>query len=251
MFGLIGRSISSIGLVKQAATMSSLASGHKIGVVLAGCGVYDGTEVHEAAAALAAITRHGGEPVMFSVDKVQAHVIDHTAGAEMDQERNVLKESARIARTAPNPLTQLKAGDVSALVIPGGFGAAKNLSDFGFKGADMEVDPEMSRVLTEFHGSGKPVALCCIAPIVAAKVLGKSGVTLTLGNSGSEADWPYQGSIEAAKSFGANMELKNVDEVCVDEKNKIVSTPAYMFNGQFHQIQDGVTRMIDHLVKLL
>jgi len=239
-----------LALFNIAATMSS-AAGHKIAVVLSGCGVYDGTEVHEVAAALAAITRNGAEPVMFAPDKKQAHVIDHTAGAEMDQERNVLKESARIARGAISSLGDLKAGDVSALVVPGGFGAAKNLSDFGFKGAEMTVDPEMERVLSEFHAAGKPLALCCIAPILAAKVLGKSGVKLTLGNCGSEADWPYQGSIEAAKSFGANMELKNVEEVCVDEKNKIVTTPAFMYNGQFHQIQEGVAKMVDSLVKLI
>jgi len=232
------------------AAMSSVA-GQKVAVVLAGCGVYDGTEVHEAAAVLAALTKHGAEPVMFAPDKGQAHVVDHTAGSEMSQERNVLKESARIARGAVSPLTDLKAADVSALVIPGGFGAAKNLSDFGFKGADMSVDGEVSRILSEFHSAGKPQALCCIAPILAAKVLGQSGVTITLGNCGPESDWPYQGSIEAAKSFGANVELKNVDEVCVDSKNKIVTSPAFMYNGKFHEIQNGVGKMVDELVKLL
>ncbi|XP_023349725.1 ES1 protein homolog, mitochondrial isoform X1 [Eurytemora carolleeae] len=237
------------GAILSAAMAS--AAGHKVAVVLSGCGVYDGTEVHEAAAVLAALSRHGATPLMFAPDKKQAHVIDHTAGSEMDQERNVLKESARIARGSVSPLSELKPGDVSAVVFPGGFGAAKNLSDFGFKGADMDVDPEVRRIISEFHTAGKPQALCCIAPILAAKVLGEFGVTLTLGNTGAESDWPYQGSIEAAKSFGANMQLKNVDEVVTDEKNKVVSTPAFMFNGQFHQIQDGVTKMIDSLVKLL
>jgi len=232
------------------AAMSS-AAGHKVGVILSGCGVYDGTEVHEAAAVLAALTRHGAEPVMFSPDKKQAHVVNHTAGSEIDQERNVLLESARIARGSVSPLTDLKTGELSAVVIPGGFGAAKNLSDFGFKGADMEVDPEVKRVLTEFHEAGKPQALCCIAPILAAKVLGQSGISVTLGNNGAESDWPYQGAIEAAKSFGANVKLMNVDEVCVDEKNKVVTSPAYMYNGKFHEIQDGVSKMVEHLVKML
>lgn len=236
--------------ILNSVAMSS-AAGHKVAVVLSGCGVYDGTEVHEAAAVLAALSRHGAEPVMFAPDKKQAHVVDHTAGSEMDQERNVLKESARIARGAVSPLTDLKVGDVSAVVFPGGFGAAKNLSDFGFKGAEMDVDSEVKRVISEFHDAGKPQALCCIAPIIAAKVLGKSGVKLTLGNCGAESDWPYQGSIEAAKSFGANLELKNVDEVCIDEKNKLVTSPAYMYNGKFHEIQDGVTKMVCELVKLL
>lgn len=250
MFGLRKILVKSLPTTHFVAAMSS-AVGHKVGVVLAGCGVYDGSEVHEAAAVLAALTKNGAEPVVFAPNKPQAHVVDHTAGSEMSQERNVLIESARIARSAPSPLTELKATDLSAVIFPGGFGAAKNLSDFGFKGADMTVDPEVSRILKEFHSSGKPLALCCIAPILAANVLGKSGVTLTLGNTGSESDWPYQGSIEAAKSFGANVELKNVDEVCVDAKNKVVTSPAYMYNGKFHEIQEGVTKMVDELVKLL
>jgi len=223
----------------------------QIAVVLAGCGVYDGTEVHEAAAALAELSRSGTEVTMYAPDQDQAHVVDHTKGAEQEQTRNVLLESARIARGSIKPLSELKAEGADGVVFPGGFGAAKNLSDFGFKGADMTVNPEAERVISEFHAAGKPLALCCIAPILAAKVLGGSGPTLTLGNCGEESDWPYQGAIEAAKSFGANMEMKNVDEVCIDSENKIVTTPAFMYNGQFHQIQDGVSAMIKELMKLV
>jgi len=223
----------------------------KIAVVLSGCGVYDGTEVHEAAAALAALSRGGAEVAMYAPDKDQAHVVDHTEGAEMEQPRNVLLESARIARGAIKPLSELTSDDADAALFPGGFGAAKNLSDFGFKGADMTVEPDVERIITSFHSAGKPLALCCIAPILAAKVLGGSAPTLTLGNCGDEKDWPYQGAIEAAKSFGANMELKGVEEVCVDADNKIVTTPAFMFNGQFHQIQDGVASMVNELLKLV
>ena len=115
----------------------------------------------------------------------------------------------------------------------------------------MTVDPEVSRIISSFHAAGKPLALCCIAPILAAKVLGDCGPTLTLGNCGSEDNWPYQGAIEAAKSFGANMELKEVEEVCVDVVNKIVTTPAFMYNGQFHQIQDGVSAMVKELLEMV
>lgn len=223
----------------------------KIAVVLSGCGVYDGTEVHEAAAAVAALSRAGAEIEFFAPDKEMAHTVDHTKGAEMDQARNVLLESARISRGQIQPLAALTTEGVDALVFPGGFGAAKNLSDFGFKGADMSVDSEVERVLTSFHCEGKPVALCCIAPILAAKVLGEKGVTLTLGGEGDESDWPYQGAIEVAKGFGANMELKDVEEVCVDTENKIITSPAFMFNGKFHQIQDGVSNMITELMNML
>jgi len=238
-------------LYKMAMLSTSSLLNTKIAVVLAGCGVYDGTEVHEAAAALAALTRAGAEVDMYAPDKAQAHVVDHTKGAEMDQARNVMLESARIARGAVKPLSDLTPEGADAVVFPGGFGAAKNLSDFGFKGADMTVDAEAERIISGFHAAGKPLALCCISPILAAKVLGDKAPTLTLGSSGSEADWPYQGAIEVAKGFGANLESKTVDEVCVDADNKIVTTPAYMYNGKFHEIQDGVGNMVQELMKMI
>ena len=206
--------------------------------------------MHEAAACLAALTRGGMEPVIYAPDKLQAHVIDHQSGSPMEQERNVLNESARIARGPVKPLTELKADSAEAVVFPGGFGAAKNLSDFGFKGADMAVDPEVQRVLQDFHGAGKPIALCCIAPIIAAKVFGAK-VNLTLGKSGDESQWPYGGSLEAAASFGATVDPKEVSEVCVDSQMKIVTSPAYMYNGKFHEIQDGVSKMIQEMIKLM
>ena len=114
--------------------------------MLSGCGVYDGTEVHEAAATLAALTRHGLEPVPCAPNKALAHVINHSVGEESKEERNVMNESARIARGAVANLNDIKANDVKAIVFPGGFGAAKNLSNFGFKGADMTVDPDVARI---------------------------------------------------------------------------------------------------------
>ena len=117
--------------------------------------------------------------MVYAPDAAQAHVVDHQTGQEMDQSRNVLNESARIARCAVKPLSELNANDVEAVVIPGGFGAAKNLSDFGFKGAEMSVNGEVEKVLKEFHQAGKPIALCCIAPIIAAKVFGSQGVKVS------------------------------------------------------------------------
>lgn len=169
----------------------------------------------------------------------------------MQQKRNVLAESARIARGAVKPLSQLTSSCADAVVFPGGFGAAKNLSDFGFKGTDMKVHADVERVMKEFHQAGKPIALCCIAPVLAAKVFGQSQVKITLGKCGDEQKWPYGGALEAAESFGANVVHSEVNEVCVDETHKIVTTPAYMYNGKFHEIQDGIGSMIKQLLKMM
>lgn len=137
------------------------------------------------------------------------HVINHLNGETQDHSRNVIEESARIARGKVKALDQLKAADFDALFIPGGFGAAKNLSDFGVKGADMTVHEDVVNVIKDFHSAKKYLGLCCISPIIAAKVFGKNsggeGATLTLGSKGSEDAWPYQGSIDAASGFGNEM----------------------------------------------
>lgn len=223
----------------------------KVAVILSGSGVYDGTEIHEAAACFAALSRHGAIPVAYTLDKDQHHVVAHNSGQEQEQKRNVMVESSRIARGAVENVASLTAdSNIDALVFPGGFGAAKNLSDFAFKGTEMTVDPEIERILKEFKASGKPIALCCIAPILAAKVLGTEGVKLTMGKKGDENEWPYGGAIDAARSFGATLVESDVSEVVIDDENKIVTTPAYMYNGKFHEIQDGVSKMIAELVKM-
>jgi len=229
-----------------------LATSQNVAVVLSGCGVYDGTEVHEAASCLAAITRHGLNPVIYAPDKSQAHVVNHQVGEASDtDERSLLSESARISRSPVQSLAQLQQDDAMAVVFPGGFGAAKNLSDFAFKGTDMSVDPEVERVLTSFKAAGKPIALCCIAPILAAKVFGSSGgVTLTLGMTGDKDAWPYGDAVEAARSLGANVVEATVSDVVVDPDTKVITTPAYMYNGKFHEIQDGVKNMVDAMVEV-
>ncbi|XP_071546314.1 ES1 protein homolog, mitochondrial-like isoform X1 [Panulirus ornatus] len=221
--------------------------------VLSGSGVYDGSEIHEASAALVSLTRDGADVVCFAPDAPQMHVIDHTKGAPSEHDtRNVLAESARISRGNIKPLTELTSGVADAVFFPGGFGAAKNLSDFAVKGADMTVNSEVERVIKEFHGSKKPIGFCCIAPMLAAKVLGGSGVTITLGKADDgSGKWPYAGSIEAAKALGANTVEKAVDEVVVDEANKVVTSPAFMYEGKFHEIHDGVAKAISTLLGMI
>ncbi|CAB4062889.1 ES1 protein homolog, mitochondrial,Glutamine amidotransferase-like class 1 domain-containing protein 3B, mitochondrial,Glutamine amidotransferase-like class 1 domain-containing protein 3A, mitochondrial [Lepeophtheirus salmonis] len=182
-------------------------------------------------------------------DKDQAHVIDHSKGIPIEgQTRNVLVESSRIARAAPLDLKSLELGDVDALIFPGGFGAAKNLSDFAFNGDKLTLDPVVESKIKDFHSNGKPLAFCCIAPILAAKTI--PGVSITLGKRG--AGWPHEGSLDAANSLGANVvEKRSNRSLCVDEKNKVVSSPAFMYDGKFHEVHDSVTNMVNELVKLL
>jgi len=224
----------------------------KVALVLSGCGVYDGSEVHEASACLVHLSRAAATVSMFAPDVKQMHVIDHTKGEPLEQERNVLVESARIARGKIAPLADLKAADFDAVIFPGGFGAAKNLSDFAVKGPELTLIPDVDRVMAEFHGAAKPIGLCCIAPVLAAKALGSKGVEVTMGSESEEGGkWPYAGATGAAKALGATHVAKDTaDAAHVDAKNKVVTAPAYMCETAVHEIFDGIGKMVEGVLKL-
>lgn len=224
--------------------------GPRVALVLSGCGVYDGTELHEASAALVHLSRGGAEVQIFAPNIPQMHVIDHTKGQPSESEtRNVLAESARIARGKITDLAQLSAANHDAAIFPGGFGAAKNLSTFAVDGKDCKVNKDVERVLKDFHKAGKPIGLCCIAPVLAAKVL--PGVEVTVGHEQEEGGkWPYAGTAEAIKAMGAKHCVKGVTEAHVDQKNKLVTTPAFMCETALHHIHDGIGAMVKKVLEL-
>ena len=177
-------------------------------------------------------------------------MVNHLNGEEQKEERNVLVESARIARGNVKDLNQLRASDFDALIIPGGFGAAKNLSDFGFKGQDYQVKEDVANVLKDFHKQGKVIGLTCIAPILAAQVLGESKLKMTMGKRA--ANFPYAGSIDVAAKYGNLMEEKDVREVSVDWHNHIVTTPCYMQGDATpYDIYAGVDHFVTKVTSLV
>ena len=201
----------------------------KIGVVLSGCGVYDGAEIHEAVITLLAIDRAGAKSVCMAPDIDQIHVINHHNGEEMvGEKRNVLVESARIARGEIRDINAIKADDIDALVFPGGFGAAKNLSNFAEKGDECDVHPEVMRLVKEFVAKQKPQASLCIAPAMMAKIYESESAkpTLTIGND--------KDGISMIEAMGSQHQECVATDFVFDEKNRIVSTPAYMAVSYTH-----------------
>ena len=189
----------------------------KIGVVLSGCGVYDGAEIHEAVITLLAIDRAGAKSVCMAPDIDQIHVINHHNGEEMvGEKRNVLVESARIARGEIRDINAIKADDIDALVFPGGFGAAKNLSNFAEKGDECDVHPEVMRLVKEFVAKQKPQAALCIAPAMMAKIYESESVkpTLTIGND--------KDGISMIEAMGSQHQECVATDFVFDEKNRIV-----------------------------
>ena len=213
----------------------------KVAVILSGCGVYDGAEIHESVLTLLRLDQRGAQVQCFAPNIPQLHVIDHYRGDEMDQTRNVLVESARIARGNIKDLHELHVADFDALILPGGFGVAKNLSDFALLGARCTVQPDVLAATQAFVKAGKPVGLICIAPALAAKIFG-AGVTCTIGTDHETA--------QAMTAMGAVHTECAVDDIVIDTQHKLVTTPAYMLAQSISQAAAGINKLVDAVLEL-
>jgi len=216
----------------------------KVGVVLSGCGVYDGAEIHESVLTLLALDRAGAEAVCLAPDVAQRHVVNHLTGQPAAGEsRNVLVEAARIARGAVKDLAGFDPAGLDALVLPGGFGAAKNLSDFAFAGADCSVNPEAARVLRAVHAAGKPVGAICIAPVILARLLGAEKPRLTIGTD--------PGTASAIGKMGGEHVSCGGGQAVVDAEKRLVTTPAYMLDSPISEVAAGIEKLVAELLGML
>lgn len=213
----------------------------KVGVVLSGCGVYDGAEIHESVLTLLALARQGVETICFAPDKNQSDVINHLSGEPMAETRNVLIESARIARGDIHPLAQANAAELDALIVPGGFGAAKNLSSFARLGNDCQVDSALKNLVLDMHAAGKPLGFMCIAPAMLPKIF-DFPLRLTIGTDIDTA--------EVIEDMGGEHVPCPVDDIVVDEDNKIVTTPAYMLAQNIAEAATGIDKLVDRVLVL-
>ena len=213
----------------------------KFAVILSGNGVYDGAEIHEATLSMYAIKKQGAEYDVFAPDMEQHHVVNHLNGEEMNEKRNVLVEAARIARGNIKPLDQFDPADYDVLLMPGGFGAAKNLTTFAFDGPDCKVRPDVEKAVNGMYQAGKPIAALCISPAVVARVLGKGKMTI-----GQD-----EGTAGAIETMGGVHETTNHGEVIVDEQNKLFTTPCYMLDADIVQIGDGAENIVRAVLKFL
>lgn len=213
----------------------------KIAVVLSGCGVFDGAEIHEATLSLLAIAKQGCSYEIFAPDTTQHHVINHITGEEMDETRNVLVEAARIARGSIKDLKQFNPEEFDGLLFPGGFGAAKNLSTWAFDGAGATVLPEVEEAIRGMVKLNKPVGALCISPVILAKIFGE--VNLTIGDDES--------TIDALESLGTTHVYTTHGEVVVDADHNLVTTPCYMLDASISQIAEGADNIVDAMIGLM
>lgn len=214
----------------------------KVGVLLSGCGVQDGSEVHEAVLTLLALDQAGAEVVCMAPNKPQSRVMDHRTGKPLNETRNVLVESARIARGKISDVAKVTADELDAVIMPGGFGAALNLCDFATEGEKCHVDLDVEELLCAMHQAGKPIGAICISPVIVARLLGEEGAKVTIGTDA--------GTASAIEKMGAKHVACAVTESCVDEKNRIVTTPAYMLAGSIKELQPGINKLVGQVLEM-
>lgn len=225
----------------------------KIGVLLSGCGVYDGAEIHESVMTLLSIEEIGAEAVCISVNKDQHHVVNHLTGEEMDEKRNMLIESARIARGKIQDISSIDPVDIDALVIPGGFGSAKNFTDWAFSGPDGAILPEVKLLIVNMLNVGKPIAALCVSPVVVSKALEGSDLSalMTIGSNAEASPYDIEGFSAGIQKTGMQTEYKTVRGITIDQKNKIVSAPCYMMEASILDVRKNIRTAIEALRDLI
>ena len=217
----------------------------KIGVLLSGCGINDGSEIHETVITMLALDRADVETHLMAPNIDQMHVINHYTGQEMDEFRNVLVESARIARGDIKDMAEVTGGDLDALIIPGGFGVAKNLSDYAMSGAECSINPDVYRLVSEMVLLKKPIGAICIAPAMMAKILAEQNqsATMTIGKDETTA--------KDIQAMGSTHKECPVEEMVIDEENNIVTTPAYMDAKNISEAAEGIEKLVEQIILMV
>ncbi|PKR81625.1 isoprenoid biosynthesis protein ElbB [Brumimicrobium salinarum] len=225
----------------------------KIGVLLSGNGVYDGAEIHESVFTLLAIAEAGHEPVCIGVDKDQHHVINHLNGEPQNETRNMMVEAARIARGEITEINDIAPADIDALVIPGGFGSAKNFTNWAFEGPEGTILPEVKLLLVNMINVGKPIIALCVSPVVVAKALEDSNIKtfMTIGSDQAASDYDIKGFVDGLTQTGVATTMKLANEINVDRVNKIVTAPCYMMKSDLITLRNNIANAINAGIELV
>lgn len=212
-----------------------------IAVILSGCGVFDGSEIHESVLTMLALSKNNAEIHFFAPDELQPTVINHMTGESKSEKRNQMEESSRITRGKISPLSSADASMLDALIIPGGFGAAKNLCDFAVKGSECVINKELLSLVRQMHQQKKPLGLMCIAPVMLPKMLNTS-VVLTIGNDSE--------TIAQIEIMGGKHIECAVDDIVIDEVNRVVTTPAYMLAQSISEANTGINKLVKKVLEM-
>ncbi len=226
-----------------------MAKNKNIGILLSGCGVYDGAEIQESIFAMLAIEEIGAKVQPIGIDENQHHVINHLTGEVQNEKRNMLVEAARIARGSIKSITDLDSSTIDALVIPGGFGSAKNLTSWAFDGPNATIRPEVKRLILKMHEEKKPIVALCVSPVVVAKAFEGTPThpTLTIGTTNAASPFSISEFKEGLEAVDAQTEEAQLGEVVVDQTNKIITAPCYMMEASLLEVKNNISNAINVL----
>lgn len=225
----------------------------KVGILLSGCGVYDGAEIQESVLTMLALDEIGAEYICISIDAPQHHVINHLTGEEMPESRNMMIESARIARGDVKSIKDIQPADIDGLVIPGGFGSAKNFTKWAFNGPEGTILPEVKLLLVNLVNVGKPIVGLCVSPVVIAKALEGSNLhsKMTLGSIESPSPYDIQAMTNGMTSTGVVSTFKELKEIEIDKENRIITAPCYMMEASILDIRKNIRTAIEAMRDLI
>ena len=225
----------------------------KIGVLFSGCGVYDGAEIQEAVLAMLEIDRMGAEAVCIGIDAPQHHVVNHLNGEEMTESRNMMVEAARIARGNMIAIQEVVPADLDALVIPGGFGSAKNFTTWAFDGPNASIRPDVKLLLVNLVNIGKPIVALCVSPIVLAKAFEGSAIhaSMTIGSKHAASPYEIAGFEAGLQQTGAETADCSLGSVHIDQENKLITAPCYMMEARISEIHANIQAAFQALKSML
>jgi enhancing lycopene biosynthesis protein 2 len=225
----------------------------KIGVLISGCGVYDGAEIQEVVLTMLAIQEIGAHAVCIGLNEPQHHVVNHLTGEEMQDQRNMMVEAARITRGKIIDISEVEPADIDGLVIPGGFGSAKNFTDWAFKGAGSSIHPKVKLMVVNLVNIGKPIAALCVSPVVVAKSLEGSNLRtrVTIGTDKESSPYSISDFVSGLESTGTEVVMKTIREIEIDEANKIITAPCYMMDANIVEVRKNIRKAIEALRDLI
>jgi enhancing lycopene biosynthesis protein 2 len=224
-----------------------------IGLLLSGCGVYDGAEIHESVLSLLVMEQQGWTVTCIGLDKNQHHVINHLTGEEMPENRNMMIEAARIARGNIVSTESLDPETLDALVLPGGFGCAKNFTRWAFEGSAGPIDPAVKKLIQSMHARKIPLVALCVSPVVIAKAFEDthSEVTLTVGHRDAKSPYNQTWFTDELVKTGVRVQEKTHHEISIDEKNKVICAPCYMMEASVLEIYQNIQLAMEALKNML
>ena len=211
----------------------------KTAIILSGCGQVDGSETHETILTILALEQHNLDWEGLAPSGLQTEVYDHyTNTKENISPSSMITEAARLVRGNITIINAVNASDYAAVIIPGGAGVIKNLSNYSTAGINFTIHPELLAFMATIVRLQIPAGFICIAPILIPKLYGNKP-KLTIGSNVELAAKIVQIGGEHCDCLA--------NDIVIDHAQKIVSTPANMVAKNIVEVYHGIYKLVTQI----